>query len=157
MQTHGGLIAADDFARFHANTGQPVRAHYHGYHIYKAGFRSQRPDRVETLNLLEAFDLKQMGHNSSKYIHTLAEAIKLAMADRDRYYGDPNFAKIPMNELFSKSYAALRRPLSDPFRASLAQQPGDPTNMKPILASAVQTTGRLSTVPPIERANDTTG
>jgi len=156
MQTHGGLIAADDFARFHANTGQPVRADYHGYQIYKAGFWTQGPALVETLNLLEDFDLKQMGHNSSKYIHTLAEAIKLAMADRDRYYGDPNFAKIPMNELLSKSYAALRRPLIDPFRASLAQQPGDPTNMKPILASAVQTTGRLSTVPPIERANDTT-
>ena len=156
MQTHGGLIAAEDFGRFHANTGQPVRADYHDYQIYKAGFWTQGPALVETLNLLENFDLKEMGHNSSKYVHTLAEAIKLGMADRDRYYGDPNFAKIPMNELLSKSYAALRRPLIDPFRASLAQQPGDPTNMKPILASAVQTTGRLSTVPPIERANDTT-
>ncbi len=78
------------------------------------------------------------------------------MADRDRYYGDPNFAKIPMTELLSKSYATLRRPLIDPFRASLAQQPGDPTNMKAILASAVQTVGRASAVPAIERANDTT-
>lgn len=156
MQTHGGLISADDFAHFQANAGQPVRADYHGYQIYKAGFWTQGPALVETLNLLEAFDLKAMGHNSSKYIHTLAEALKLAMADRDRYYGDPNFSKIPATELLSKSYAALRRPLIDPFRASLAQQPGDPTNMKAILANAVQTTGRVSTVPMIERANDTT-
>lgn len=106
--------------------------------------------------MLEGFDLKEMGHNSGKYIHTLTEALKLAMADRDRYYGDPNFAKIPAAELLSKSYAALRRPLIDPFRASLAQQPGDPTNMKAILASAVQTTSHASAVPAIERANDTT-
>lgn len=156
MQAHGGLIAADDFARFEAKTGQPVHADYRGYQIYKAGFWTQGPALVEALNMLEGFDLKEMGHNSSKYVHTLVEALKLAMADRDRYYGDPNFAKIPMTELLSKSYAALRRPLIDPFRASLAQQPGDPTNMKAILANAVQTTGRLSTVPPIERANDTT-
>ena len=156
MQAHGGLIAAEDFARFEAKTGQPVRADYRGYQVYKAGFWTQGPALVETLNLLEGYDLKEMGHNSGKYIHTLAEALKLAMADRDRYYGDPNFAKIPMTELLSKSYATLRRPLIDPFRASLAQQPGDPTNMKAILASAVQTVGRASAVPAIERANDTT-
>jgi gamma-glutamyltranspeptidase/glutathione hydrolase len=111
---------------------------------------------VETLNMIEGFDLQKMGHNSSEYIHTLVEALKLAMADRDRYYGDPNFTKIPTTELLSKTYAALRRPLIDPNRASLAQQPGDPANMKAILVSAVQTEGRVSTVPSIERANDTT-
>jgi len=156
MQNHGGLIAAEDFARFDAKVGQPVHAEYRGYQVYKAGFWTQGPALVETLNMLEGFDLKQMSHNSAKYIHTLAEALKLAMADRDRYYADPNFAKIPSTELLSKGYAALRRPLIDPFRASLAQQPGDPTNMKPILASAVQTVGRASEVPTIERANDTT-
>ncbi len=106
--------------------------------------------------MLEGFDLKKMGHNSPAYIHTLAEALKLAMADRDRYYGDPNFVKIPMTELLSKNYAALRRPLIDEQHASLAQQPGDPLNMKAILASAVQTVGRASQLPDIERANDTT-
>jgi gamma-glutamyltranspeptidase/glutathione hydrolase len=156
MQNHGGLIAAEDFARFEAKTGEPVRADYRGYQVYKPGFWTQGPALVETLNMLEGFDLKQMGHNSAKYVHTLTEALKLAMADRDRYYGDPNFAKIPSAELLSKSYAALRRPLIDPFRASLAQQPGDPTNMKAVLATAVQTIGRASAVPAIERANDTT-
>ena len=156
MQSHGGLIAADDFARFQAKTGQPVRTDYHGYQVYKAGFWTQGPALIETLNMLEGFDLKKLGHNSSSYIHTLAEALKLAMADRDRYYGDPNFAKIPTEELLSKNYAALRRPLIDPNKASLAQRPGDPTNMKALVANAAQTVGHASKVPMVERANDTT-
>ncbi|HET7112309.1 MAG TPA: gamma-glutamyltransferase, partial [Pyrinomonadaceae bacterium] len=156
MQANGGLIAAGDFARFAAKVGQPVEANYRSYQVYKAGFWTQGPALVETLNILEGFDLKQMGHNTDTYIHTLAEALKLGMADRDRYYGDPDFVKIPMSELLSKEYATLRRPLIDQARASLAQQPGDPMNMKAVLASAVQTIGRVSTVPEIERGNDTT-
>jgi len=156
MQANGGLLAADDFARFAAKVGQPVETNYRGYQVYKAGFWTQGPALIETLNMLEGFDLKKMGQNSPTYIHTLAEALKLALADRDRYYGDPNFVKIPMTELLSKDYAALRRPLIDETHASLAQQPGDPLNMKAVLASAVQTIGRASAVPEIERANDTT-
>lgn len=156
MQANGGLLAAGDFARFAAKVGQPVETEYRGYQVYKAGFWTQGPALVETLNMLEGFDLKKMGHNSPAYIHTLAEALKLALADRDRYYGDPDFVKIPMTELLSKNYAALRRPLIDESRASLAQQPGDPLNMKAILASATQTIGRASALPEIERANDTT-
>jgi gamma-glutamyltranspeptidase/glutathione hydrolase len=156
MQANGGLLAADDFAKFAAKVGQPVETSYRGYEVYKAGFWTQGPALIETLNMLEGFDLKKMGHNSSTYIHTLAEALKLGLADRDRYYGDPNFVKIPMTELLSKDYAALRRPLIDERHASLAQQPGDPLNMKAVLASAVQTIGRASAVPEIERANDTT-
>jgi gamma-glutamyltranspeptidase/glutathione hydrolase len=156
MQANGGLIAADDFAKFAAKVGQPVETNYRGYEIYKAGFWTQGPAMIETLNMLEGFDLKKMGHNSPEYIHTLAEALKLALADRDRYYGDPNFVKIPTTELLSKEYATLRRPLIDERHASLAQQPGDPMNMKAVLASAVQTVGRASAVPDIERANDTT-
>jgi gamma-glutamyltranspeptidase/glutathione hydrolase len=156
MQTHGGLLATADLARFHANVGQPVQADYRGYQVYKAGFWTQGPALVETLNLIEGYDLKAMGHNSAGYIHTLTEALKLALADRDRYYGDPNFVKIPMRELLAKNYAALRRPLIDQQRASLAQQPGDPLNMKAVLASATQTVGRVSRLPEFERANDTT-
>jgi len=156
MRANGGLIEAGDFAKFVAKVGQPVVAKYRGYEVYKAGFWTQGPAMVETLNMLEGFDMKKLGHNSPAYIHTLAEALKLAMADRDRYYGDPDFVKIPMTELLSKNYAALRRPLIDQDRASLAQQPGDPSNMKAVLASAVQTIGRVTTVPEIERGNDTT-
>ncbi len=156
MQHHGGLIAAEDFARFHARVGSPVKANYHGYEIYKAGFWTQGPALVETLNLLDGYDLKAMGHNSADYIHTLTESLKLALADRDRYYGDPDFIKIPSAELLSKDYAALRRPLIEKERASLAQQPGDPQNMKALLAGVSEPLGRVSTVPLLERANDTT-
>jgi gamma-glutamyltranspeptidase/glutathione hydrolase len=156
MQANGGLISAEDFARFQAKTGKPVRADYHGYEVYKAGFWTQGPALVETLNMLEGFDLQKMGHNSTGYVHTLAEALKLAMADRDRYYGDPNFAKIPMDQLLSKDYAKLRRILIDQDKASLNQRPGDPVNMKPLLANGTQTLSRVSEVPPLERANDTT-
>ena len=155
MQRNGGLLATEDLARFKAKLGTPVKADYRGYEIYKAGFWTQGPAMVETLNLLEGYDLKAMGLNSAGYIHTLTEALKLGLADRDRYYGDPDFVKIPTAELLSKSYAALRRPLIDKERASLAQQPGDPSNMRALLASA-QTIGRASSVPEVERANDTT-
>ncbi len=156
MQNNGGLLVADDLAKFHARVGSPVKADYHGYEVYKAGFWTQGPALVETLNLLEGFDLKTMGHNSADYIHTLTESMKLALADRDRYYGDPDFVKIPTSELLSKNYAALRRSLIEKTHASLAQQPGDPQNMKPILANVSPQVGRASQVPAIERANDTT-
>ena len=156
MQQNGGLLVAEDIARFHAKVGRPVKADYRGYEVYKAGFWTQGPAMVQTLNLIEPYDLKAMGHNSPEYIHTLTEAVKLAMADRDRYYADPDFVKIPMKELLSKDYAALRRPLIEKDHASLAQQPGDPLNMKAVLASSIRTIGRASTVPDMERANDTT-
>jgi gamma-glutamyltranspeptidase/glutathione hydrolase len=156
MQHNGGLIAAEDFARFHAGVGSPVKADYHGYEIYKAGFWTQGPALVETLNLLDGYDLKAMGHNSADYIHTLTESLKLALADRDRYYGDPNFTKIPTAELLSKDYAQLRRSLIAKEHASLAQQPGDPLNMKAMLAGIPENRGHASSIPVIERANDTT-
>jgi gamma-glutamyltranspeptidase / glutathione hydrolase len=156
MQKNGGLLAAEDLAQFHARLGKPVKADYRGYEVYKAGFWTQGPAMVETLNMLEGYDLKAMGHNAADYIHTVIESLKLAFADRDRYYGDPDFVKIPMRELLSKDYAGLRRHLIDKQRASLEQQPGDPLNMKAVLASATQRLSRLSTMPPLERANDTT-
>jgi gamma-glutamyltranspeptidase/glutathione hydrolase len=156
MQNNGGLLSAEDMARFRAAVGVPVMADYRGYQVYKAGFWTAGPAMVQVLNLLEAFDLKALGHNSTDYVHTVIEALKLALADRDRYYGDPNFVKVPAAELLSKNYANIRRSLIEKERASLAQQPGDPLKMKPVLAAAAVTTGRASNVPPIERANDTT-
>lgn len=158
MQNHGGLLAAEDFTRFHARVGSPVKADYRGYQVYKARFWTQGPALVETLNMIEGYELKAMGHNSPDYIHTLTESLKLALADRDRYYGDPDFVKIPMTELLSKSYARLRRSLIDKERASWDQRPGDPLNMKAVLASVTQRLSRASRsmVPENERANDTT-
>jgi gamma-glutamyltranspeptidase/glutathione hydrolase len=156
MQTHGGLLAASDLAGWHAKVGAPAKGEYRGYEVYKTGFWAQGPMMIEVLNLLEGYDLKKMGQNSPEYIHTVTEALKLGFADRDRFYGDPNFVKIPTQQLLSKDYAAMRRSLIDGQRASLSQRPGDPTNMKPLMASAAQVSYNAEPVPEIEKANDTT-
>jgi gamma-glutamyltranspeptidase/glutathione hydrolase len=80
---------------------------------------------LQTLQILEGYDLKSMGHNSPQYLHTVIEAVKLAFADRDRYYGDPKFSKIAAPTLLSTEYAADRRKLIDPRQASLLHRPGE--------------------------------
>ena len=156
MQTHGGLLAASDLAGWHATVGAPTKTNYRGYEIYKTGFWAQGPMMLETLNVLEGFDLKKLGQNSPEYIHTVTEALKLGFADRDRFYGDPNFVKIPTEQLLSKHYASMRRRLIDDRRASLDQRPGDPANMKPLLASATTISYNAEPLPEILKANDTT-
>ncbi|MBS1877743.1 MAG: gamma-glutamyltransferase family protein [Acidobacteria bacterium] len=135
-EANGGLIAYEDLASFKAETDQPRTGTYRGYEINKPGFWTQGPVMIETLNILEGFDLKAMGHNSPRYLHTVIEAVKLAFADRDRYYGDPKFSKIPEEILLSKAYAAERRKLIDPARASLESRPGDLNASAPIEARA---------------------
>ena len=156
-ETNGGLIRAGDFAAFHAKVEEPARVSYRGYEVYKTGFFAQGPVMLQMLNMLESYDLRAMRHNSADYIHTMTEAMKLAFADRDRYYGDPDFARVPAKELLSKEYAALRRTLIDAAQASLVQRPGDPLNNRPLMNVSPQPgpTGR-SSVPEAERANDTT-
>ena len=124
-EKNGGLIAYSDLANFHADIEEPKVGTYRGYQIYKPGFWTQGPVMIEALNLLEGYDLKAMGHNSPEYLHTLVEAVKLAFADRDQYYGDPKFSKIPEQILLSKEYAAERRKLIDPAHASLESRPGN--------------------------------
>ena len=121
---NGGLIAYNDLANFHADAEEPKVGTYRGYEVYKPGFWTQGPVMIEALNLLEGFDLKAMGHNSPQYLHTVVEAVKLAFADRDQYYGDPKFSKIPEEILLSKDYAAERRKLIDPAHASIEHRPG---------------------------------
>jgi len=137
-EKNGGLITYSDLANFHADIEEPVVGTYRGYQIYKPGFWTQGPVMIEALNLLEGYDLKAMGHNSPEYLHTLVEAVKLAFADRDQYYGDPKFSKIPEQILLSKEYAAERRKLIDPAHASLESRPGNlgtPINLPTTTAS----------------------
>jgi gamma-glutamyltranspeptidase/glutathione hydrolase len=153
IEQAGGLMRAGDMAKFRAEISEPAKVVYRGYEVYKVGFWAQGPAMLETLNLLEGYDLKAMGHNSPDYIHTVTEAIKLAFADRDRWYGDPRFVKVPGVELLSKDYAELRRGLIDPKSASAEQRPGDPVNKK----SMARMIGINShEIPEAERANDTT-
>ena len=124
-EKNGGLISYEDLANYHAEIEEPKIGTYRGYQIYKPGFWTQGPVMIEALNMLEGYDLKGMGHNSPQYLHTVVEAVKLAFADRDEYYGDPKFSKIPEEILLSKEYAAERRKLIDPAHASLESRPGD--------------------------------
>jgi gamma-glutamyltranspeptidase/glutathione hydrolase len=125
----GGILSEDDLRTFRGRLEQPVTTHYHGYEIYKAGFWTQGPVMLETLNILSGFDLKGMGFQSADYIHTVTEAMKLAFDDRDAYYGDPDFSKIPADSLLSGPYADERRSLVDPRVASKTHRPGNPSGV----------------------------
>ncbi len=126
----GGFLRKADLAAHKTPVVDPLKTTYRGYTVYKAGPLTQGPYLSQTLRLLESFDLKKMGFNSADYIHTVIEAEKLALADRDEYYGDPNFTKVPMQQLLSDQYTEMRRRLIDPKKASLELRPGDPYNMK---------------------------
>jgi gamma-glutamyltranspeptidase/glutathione hydrolase len=121
---NGGLIGLKDLADTKAEVDRSRTGTYRGYEIHKAGFWTQGPVMIQALNILEGFDLKSMGHNSAAYLHTFIEASKLAYADRDRYYGDPKFSRIPEEVLLSKEYAAERRKLINPSAASMESRPG---------------------------------
>src|SRR5277367_5390217 len=108
-KAHQGLLRYEDMAAFRLTPEEPVSTEFHGARVYKPGFWSQGPAMIEALNILNPIDLISMRLNSAPYIHTLTEALKLAYADRDTYYGDPKFNKIPADVLLSKAYAAERR------------------------------------------------
>jgi gamma-glutamyltranspeptidase / glutathione hydrolase len=125
-EANGGLFRYDDFAEYTVEVETPVSVNYRGYQVYKNPSASQGPAELITLNLLEGYDLKAMGQNSADYLHTSVEAVKLAMADREKYLGDMDFIKIPYDGLLSKDYARERRKLIDPAKASLELRSGTP-------------------------------
>ena len=120
---HGGLLRYDDMATFRLAPEDPVSTEFHGARVYKGGFWGQGPAMIEALNILNGMDVQTLRNNSAQYIHTLVEALKLAYADRDTYYGDPKFVKVPEAELLSKKYADERR-LEITQKASLEFRPG---------------------------------
>jgi gamma-glutamyltranspeptidase / glutathione hydrolase len=126
----GGVFAYDDLASFHGRIEKPVTTSFHGFDVYKAGPWDQGPVLLQTLNLLEGADLHAMGEDSADYLHTVHEAIKLAYDDRNAFYGDPAFARVPIAGLLSKPYAAERRALIGPT-ASLVHRVGNPFAFDP--------------------------
>src|ERR1700690_2684682 len=130
---NGGLLAEEDLATFTTKIEAPVSADYRGITVHKCQPWSQGPVFLQQLRLLEGFDLVAMGHNSANYIHHLVEAAKLAFADREQYYGDPVFTRVPLEGLLSQRYSDLRRALIEPQRASMDQRPGDPVEMRALL------------------------
>ncbi len=123
----GGLITRDDLARWQVRIEEPVSTSYKGVEVYKLTTWTQGPALLQALNILEPLELRDMGLNSARYIHTLYQAMSLAFADRDFYYGDPYAPpEEPVRGLLSKPYAEARRKTIDWERNDPAVRPGDP-------------------------------
>lgn len=126
-QEQGGLITMQDLAKWKPIEEEPLKVSYKGIEVYKLQQWTQGPVLLQSLNILENFDLKSMGFNSAKYIHTIYQTMNLAFADRDFYYGDPYFLPAePMKGLLDKSYARQRAGLIQPGKNNPAIGPGDP-------------------------------
>ena len=137
-ERHSGLLAEEDLRDWHPTYEQPLAVDYHGFSALKAGPWSQAPVFLQQLRLLEGFDLAGMGHASADYVHTVTECAKLAFADREAWYGDPEFVDVPMDLLLSREYANERRSLVGD-EASAELRPGglDPRLPAPVHGAPV--------------------
>jgi len=123
----GGLITLEDLDHWQVHLEEPVHTNYKGIEVYKLTTWVQGPVMLQALNILENFDLKAMGYDSARYIHTVYQAMNLAFADRDFYYGDPYFPpEEPVRGLLSKDYARQRAALINPDHNDAGVKPGDP-------------------------------
>ena len=120
-------MTLEDLARWEVKIEEPVSTDYKGIRVYKLTHWTQGPAMLQALNILEGFDLKAMGYNSARYTHALVQAMNLAFADRDFYYGDPAFPpEEPIEGLLSKEYAKQRAQVIDWARNDPDVKPGDP-------------------------------
>jgi gamma-glutamyltranspeptidase/glutathione hydrolase len=133
---HGGLLTGDDMARWQPPVEPPVSLDYRGYTVLKCGPWCQGPALLQTLALLDGFDLDGLDPVGPEFVHLVVECLKLAFADREAWYGDPDFAAVPLASLLSRDYADMRRRLIDD-RASLDLRPGRPEGRLPRLAAAL--------------------
>jgi gamma-glutamyltranspeptidase/glutathione hydrolase len=124
-QANGGFFSREDFAQHHSTWDAPISTDYHGYTVWELPPPGQGLAALQLLNILENFDLKTMGRDSPDFWHVMVEAKKIAYADRARYYADPAFAKVPVEQLLSKSYAKQRAALIDMKHAALTDAPGE--------------------------------
>jgi len=122
-RANGGLLRYEDLSTFRLKPEPSLSGTYKNYTVYKPGFYTQGPAKIELLNIVENMDLAKMGFGTEEYIHNLTEAMKLAYADRDAYYGDPNFTNVPADILLSKDYAKERYKMIGEL-ASLEFRPG---------------------------------
>ncbi|NQT27449.1 gamma-glutamyltransferase [candidate division KSB1 bacterium] len=125
LAAHGGFLNISDLAAHTSEWVEPVSTNYRGYDVWELPPNGQGIAVLQILNILEDFDIKNMGFGSKEYLHLFIEAKKLAYEDRAKYYADPDFNKIPVDKLISKEYAAERRKLIDLSKSSLIVEPGD--------------------------------
>ena len=118
IQEQGGYLTINDMKSFQPQWVEPVSTNYRGYDVWELPPNGQGIAALQILNILEQYDLRSMGHNSAELIHIFTEAKKLAYEDRAKYYADPNFNSVPVNELISKTYAKQRNKLINPAQAA---------------------------------------
>jgi gamma-glutamyltranspeptidase/glutathione hydrolase len=134
----GGLLTRDDLAAFRVEVERPCRTTFRGHEVLTGGFWGQGPVLLQMLNLLAPVNIGQLGHNSAEYVHQVVEAMKLAFADREAYYGDPHHVDVPAAELLSLAYAERRRTLLREERAWPDLPPaGDPRRGLAVRAAEV--------------------
>jgi len=143
IQAQGGFLTYEDLANFNSEWVEPVSTNYRGYDVWELPPNGQGMVALQILNILENFDVKKMGLFSSDYVHLFTEAKKLAFADRAKHYADPNFSKIPIDQLVSKSYAKERAALIDLAKAAQVDESGIPDGGDTIYLTAADQFGNM--------------
>jgi gamma-glutamyltranspeptidase/glutathione hydrolase len=143
MKEQGGFLSYEDLAGHRSEWVRPVSTNYRGYDIWELPPNGQGIAALQILNILEGYDIAAMGFGSSEYIHHFVEAKKLAFEDRAKYYADPDFNKLPVEELISKEYAAKRRELINPERANRNLDAGEMEHGNTIYMTVADSKGNM--------------
>ena len=174
-KAHGGLLSMADMTDYHVTVEPPISVRFNDLDVYTCGPWCQGPVLLQALQLLKGFDLRALGHNTPGYVHLVAEALKLAYADREHFYGDPKFIDVPMEALLSERYNDNRRalirddeawpempPPGDPPHAAAAAAPDLPASAGSVPAPAdtsyacvVDRHGNIMSATPSDPSNDT--
>ena len=132
QKENGGFLSAEDLAGYRSGFADPVETSFGDIRLYGCGPWCQGPSLLQALNLLDGAEMRKLGHNSPGYLHRITEAVKLAFADREAYFGDPRMIDVPIDGLLSREYAAERRQMIRPDQAWPEMPPaGDPRNLSP--------------------------
>ena len=143
IQAQGGFLSYDDLASYRPEWVQPISTDYRGYEVWELPPNTQGLATLQILNILEGFNLAELGLYSTEYIHLFIEAKKLAFADRAKFYADPRFAKLPIETLLSKDYATKRRQEINPKKAALVDASGLPQHGDTVYLTTADQDGNM--------------
>ena len=130
QKENGGILSAEDLADYHSDIEEPAETSFGDFKLYSCGPWCQGPSLLQAMNLLDAAELHRLGHNSPEYLHRITEAVKLAFADREAYFGDPRMIDVPIEAMLSRAYAKKRREMIRPDKAWPEMPPaGDPRKL----------------------------
>lgn len=143
IHEQGGFLSYEDLAAHQSEWVEPVGVNYRGYDVWEIPPNGQGMAALQMLNILEGFEFKPEDYGTAKHVHLFTEAKKLAFEDRSKYYADPDFVKIPVQELLSKEYAARRRALIDPGRAASNVSAGELFSQNTIYLTVADAAGNM--------------